>query len=170
MSTSNPTPQQPPAERQSAEADLRTFITRFAPAHEALIGALREELRKRLPTAHEIVYEYKSWFVISYSPDDRGYEGVLGIRASTDGVKLYFNRGKDLPDPGKLLRGSGLTRSIEIDDSSTLERPAVSLLIDEAIARNPVPFATAGIGPVTIRSSTANQGRQPRAAKQDADT
>ena len=64
-------------------------------------------LRKRLPTAHEVVYEYRDCFVISYSPNERGYEGVLAIRASADGVKLYFNRGKGLPDPEKLLQGSG---------------------------------------------------------------
>jgi hypothetical protein len=45
------------------------------------------------------VYEYRDWFVISYSPNERGYEGVLVIRASANGVGLYFNRGKELPDP-----------------------------------------------------------------------
>jgi hypothetical protein len=58
-------------------------------------------LRKRLPTAHEVVYEYHDFFVISYSPNERGYEDVLGIRASANGVRLYFNRSKELPDPAK---------------------------------------------------------------------
>src|SRR5207244_2487780 len=92
--------------RRSAEAELRTLIAKFAPAHLRLIGATRRWLRKRLPTAHEVVYEYRDWFVISYSPNDHGYEGILAIRASADSVKLYFNRGKELPDPAKLLQGS----------------------------------------------------------------
>ena len=78
--------------RRSAEAQLRTLIAKFAPAHLRLIGAMRRSLRKRLPTAHEVVYEYRDCFVISYSPNEHGYEGVLAIRASADGVKLYFNR------------------------------------------------------------------------------
>ena len=99
----NPEPStQSAAERRAAEAQLRALIDRFAPAHLRLIGALRRWLLERLPTAHEIVYEYRDWIVLSYSPSERGYEGVLAIRADADGVKLYFNHGKGLPDPEKL--------------------------------------------------------------------
>jgi hypothetical protein len=157
MSTAQPSTQSALA-RRSAEAQLRELIARFAPAHQRLIGTMRRWLRKRLPTAHEVVYEYHDFFVISYSPDDRGYEGVLAIRASANGVELYFNRGKELPDPEKLLRGSGKqTRSIPMEGASTLAHPAVARLIDEAIARNRVPFAPTGRGPVVIRSRSAKQ-------------
>jgi len=140
-------------ERRSAVAQLRTLIAKFAPAHLRLIGAMRRWLRKRLPTAHEVVYEYRDFFVISYSPNERGYEGVLAIRASANGVRLYFNRGKELQDPAKLLQGSGKqTRWIHLEGASTLARPAVARLIDKAIARNRVPFARTGRGPVVIRS------------------
>jgi len=150
------------AERRSAEAQVRTLIARFAPDRLRLVAALRRSLRKRLPTAHEVVYEYRAWFVISYSPSGHGYEGVLAIRGDADGVKLYFNRGKELPDPEKLLHGSGQARSIEVQGASTLARPAISRLIDEAIARNRVPFATAGRGPVVIRPASAKQRPRPK--------
>jgi hypothetical protein len=121
---------------------------------------MRRCLRKRLPTTHEVVYEYRDFFVISYSPNERGYEGVLAIRASANGVRLYFNRGKGLPDPEKLLRGSGnQTRWIHLEGASTVARPAVARLIDEAIARNRVPFARTGRGPVVIRSASAKRGK-----------
>ena len=153
------------AERRSAEAELSTLIDKFAPAHLRLIGAMRRSLRKRLPTAHEIVYEYRDCFVISFSPNERGYEGVLGIRASADGVKLYFNHCKELPDPAKLLQGAGSQcRSINLEGASTLARPEVARLIDEAIVRNPVPFARAGRGSVIIRSTSAKQRRRRRPA------
>ena len=146
--------------RRSAEAELRGLIAKFAPAHERLIGAMRRRLRKRLPTAHEVVYEYRDWFVISYSPNEHGYEGVLVIHASADGVKLYFNRGKELPDPEKLLQGPGKQmRWINVEGASTLARPEVARLIEEAIARNPVPFASAGRGSVVIRPTSAKQRR-----------
>jgi hypothetical protein len=164
MSTSQLSTQSAVA-RRSAEAELRTLIARFAPAHQRLIGTMRRWLRKRLPTAHEMVYEYSDCVVISYSPNERGYEGVLAIRASADGVKLYFNRGKGLPDPEKLLRGSGnQTRWIHLEGASTIARPAVACLIDEAIARNPVPFARTGRGPVVIRSASAKQRPRRRPA------
>ena len=131
------------------------MIARFAPEHLRVISAARRSLRRRLPTAHEVVYEYRAWFVISYSPSERGYEGVLAIRGSADGVKLYFNRGKELPDSQKLLRGSANARWIQLEGASTLARPAVARLIAEAIARNRLPFARTGRGPVVIRSVSA---------------
>lgn len=155
MSKSQPTTQTA-AERRAAEAKVGTLIAKFAPAHLRLIGAVRRWLRKRLPTAHELVYEYRDWFVISYSPNEHGYEGVLAIRASADGVKLYFNRGKELPDPEKLLQGSGKqTRWIHLEGASLLARPEVANLVDKALALNRVPFASAGRGPVVIRSASA---------------
>ncbi len=151
--------------RRAAEAQVRTLVAKFAPAHLRLIGAMRRGLRKRLPTAHEIVYEYRDCFVISHSPNERGYEGVLAIRASADGVRLYFNRGKELPDPAKVLQGSGnQTRWIDVAGASTLARPEVARLIDEAIARNQVPFAPAGRGSVIIRSAAPKKRRRPRPA------
>jgi len=149
-------------ERRSAEAQLRTLIDKFAPAHLRLIGAMRRSLRKRLPTAHEVVYEYRNLgaVVISFSPNEHGYDGVLTIRATADGVKLYFSRGKELPDPTKLLQGSSQTRWIHVESASTLARPEAARLIDEAIARNPVPFAPAGRGSVVMSPSTSAKQRR----------
>ena len=162
MGTSQPSTQSA-AERRSAEAELRGLLVRFAPAHQRLVGTMRRWLRKRLPTAHELVYEYRDFFVISFSPSGHGYEGVFGIRGSAKGVELHFNGGKELPDPEKLLRGSGKqVRSIQVEGASTLARPAVTRLVEEAIARNPMPFAGTGRGPVVVRSTSARKrGRGP---------
>jgi hypothetical protein len=152
------------AERRAAEAEVRVLIEKFAPASVRLVSAMRQRLRKRLPTAIEVVYEYRSWFVISYSPNEHGYEGVLGIRGDADGVKLFFNRCKELPDPAKLLQGSGSQcRTIDMEGASTLTRPEVTRLIDEAIARNPVPFAEAGRGSVVMSRSTSAKRKKSEA-------
>jgi hypothetical protein len=156
MSPAKPSTQ-PAAERRAAEAELQALIARFASEHESLIGALRRWVLKRLPTAFEVVYEYRTWLVISYSPSAHGYEGVLAIRADAEGVKLYFNQGKGLPDPEKLLRGSAQARWIAVESASTLARPAVGSLADEAIARNAVPFAASGRGPIVLRTAAAKK-------------
>ena len=153
------------ASRRSADAQLRGHIAKLAPVHQRLVGAARRYLRKRLPTAHEVVYEYRDCFVISCSPNERGYDGVFAIRASADGVKLYFNRGKGLPDPAKLLRGTATqTRWIHLEGASTLARPEVGRLVDEAIARNRVPFGRDGRGPVVIRSESVKPRPRRRPA------
>lgn len=156
---------QPAAARRSAEAQLRTLIDKFAPEQLRLIGTMRRSLRKRLPAAHELVYEYRDAIVISYSPSERGYEGVLAIRTSANEVRLYFNRGRELPDPEKLLQGSGTqARWMKLEAASTLARPEVARLIEEAIAGNRVPFERAGRGSVVIRSTSAQERRRKRPA------
>jgi hypothetical protein len=151
--------------RRFAESQLRALIAKFAPAHLLLIGTMRRWLRKRLPTAQEVVYEYRDFFVITYSPSERGYEGVLAIRGSAAGVRLYFNRGKELPDPAKLLQGSGTqVRWISLEGASTIARPEVARLIEDAIGLNRVPFARAGRGSVVIRSTSATKRQRRRPA------
>jgi hypothetical protein len=164
MTTSQPSTQST-AERRAAEAEVRRLFGKFAAGQERLVAAVRRSLRKRLPTAHEVVYEYKDAFVISFSPSGHGYEGVFAIRGSADGVRLYFNRGKGLPDPGKLLRGTSQTRWMHLEKASTLASPEVASLIGAALARNRVPFAPTGRGPIVIRSTSANKPRRGRPTK-----
>ncbi|HEX3926996.1 MAG TPA: hypothetical protein VHW65_03285 [Gemmatimonadales bacterium] len=159
MSTAKPSTQTAAA-RRSVEAEVRELVARIAPEHQRLVGAMRRRLQKRLPTAHEVVYEYRSWFVISYSPNEHGYDGVLAIRGSADAVALHFNQARQLPDPEKLLRGSAKqTRWIQIESATTLARPAVAHLMDEAIARSRVPFARTGRGPLVMRPASAKRRR-----------
>lgn len=149
------------AARRAAEVQVRELIERMAPDHARLVASIRRWLRTRLPTSHEVAYEYSDAVVISFSPSGRGYEGVFVIRAGAPGVRLYFNRGKQLPDPNRLLQGSGgVTRWIAIESMATLKRPAVTALISEAIARNAVEFATKGRGSLSIRPTAASGRRE----------
>ncbi len=162
MSTPTPKPQTA-VERRAAEARLRSLLTTFAPDSLRQIAAVRGKLRKRLPTAHEVVYEYRDCCVISISPSGQGYEGVFALRASSDGVKLYFNQGKRLSDPTKLLQGSGgQARWIETKGAATLARPEVAALIEKAIANNRVPFDATGRGSVVVRETTASKKTRTR--------
>lgn len=163
--SSSKEPTQSAAERSAAEAQLKVLIDRFAPSHVKLVGAARRALRKRLPTSHEVVYEYRDCFVISFSPSGHGYEGVLALRANEEGVRLYINGGKKLPDPAKLLTGSGTqARWLLLESAATLKWPEVSSLIEQAIEQSPVPFAAAGRGSVVVRLTTAAKRAQKKPA------
>ena len=132
---------------------MRALLATIAPTQERLTATVRRWLRTRLPAAHELVYEYADCVVLSFSPSGRGMEGILGIRTSEDEVRVYFNPGKGLADPEKLLQGTAkLTRWITVESAATLKRPAVVALVDQAIARNRIPFVHTGLGPVTIQS------------------
>lgn len=142
--------------RRAAEAAIEKLVSEHASEHAALLKATRKALRKRLPTAHEIVYEYRDALVISISPDERGYAGVFAIRGDAEGVKLYFNFGKSLPDPDGLLRGSGgQARWVRIESQATLRKPALKTLMEAAIANHRVPFDDEGRGAIVVRETSA---------------
>lgn len=160
MST-KPATTQSAAVRRAAQAHVRDLVGRLASAHERLISAVRRHLRKRLPAAHELVYEYPGFLVLSYSPSEHGHQGIFAIRANADGVKLYFNQGKQLPDPDKLLRGSGSqVRWLGLERASNLTQPAVARLMDAAVAANRVAFSATGGGAVILRSAAGKKRRR----------
>src|SRR3954463_3462191 len=108
------------------EAQLQSFNNRFDPAHQKFIRSIRSALRKRFPTANELAYDYSSFFVIGYSPTEQGIESIVSIAARADRVELYFNHGPQLPDPKKLLLGSGKqTRFVRLETARQVAHPDV---------------------------------------------
>src|SRR4026209_2720484 len=118
-----------------AEKQLKSFVAKFDPAHQTLIRAVRKALRTPLPTAYELVYDNYNFFVIGYGPTERPLDAILSLTGSANGVGLCFIHGASLPDPQKILLGSGnQTRFIRVDSVEVLARPDVEALIKAAIA------------------------------------
>jgi hypothetical protein len=84
---------------QDPEKRLSEFIGKFRPAHRSLIRTVRKELRKRFPSAHELVYDNYNFFVIGYCSTERPSDAFLSIVASAKGVGICFIHGASLPDP-----------------------------------------------------------------------
>jgi hypothetical protein len=139
------------------ESQLKGFIDKFDAKNQAVIRAVRRALRKRLPTANEIVYDNYNFFVIGYSPTERPSDTIVSIAAARNGVGLAFYHGATLPDPHKVLQGSGSqNRFIRLESAAVLERPEVVALIDAAVAQAK-PLAESGKGKLIIRSILAKQ-------------
>ncbi|NDQ58263.1 MAG: DUF1801 domain-containing protein [Acidipila sp.] len=149
-----------------AEKQLQGFIDKFAPEPQALIRAMRKALRKRMPSANELVWDNYIFFVIGYSATERPSDSVVCIAAAANGVGLSFYRGAALPDPKNILLGSGVqNRFLRLESAKTLALPDVAALLDAAIAQAPVPFAAKGKGRVIIRSISAKQKPRRKSAK-----
>ena len=91
------------------EAQVDRYFDRYE-SHLAFIGrAARSNLRDRLPGFFEVVYLYgnQDALVISFSPTERGYEGLFTLRVDPRGVRLYFAKGRELSNvpAAKLLKG-----------------------------------------------------------------
>ena len=104
------------------DAQVDSYFDRYE-SHLAYIGrAARSNLRDRLPGFFEVVYLYgnQDALVISFSPTERGYEGLFTLRVDPRGVRLYFAKGPELAnaDTAKLLKGGA--KAMRFVDLSTV--------------------------------------------------
>ena len=148
----------PDSKKRTPEAQLRAYIDKLDPKNQKLFRSVRSVVRKRFPTANELAYDYSHALVIGYSPADRGIDSIVAIRADANGVSLYFSQGPQLPDPKRLLRGSGKqTRYIPVEAASQLAHPDVEALIAAAIDRARVPLPSKGKSSLIIMSDGAKK-------------
>jgi hypothetical protein len=147
-----------PPKATNAEQQLKGFVGKFDAKNQALIRQIRKALRRRLPTAHELVYDNYNFFVIGYSPTERPSDAIVSMAANAKGVGLCFLRGATLPDPKKILKGSGnQTRFVRLESADTLARPEVEALMRAAIAQSKTPMRDTGPCQLIIRSVSARQ-------------
>ena len=66
----------------------------------------------------------------------KGYKNIICvIIPSKKGIKLGFYKGSELPDPEKLLTGTGkVHRFVEIKSVQDINNPALKRLLKEAVA------------------------------------
>jgi len=123
-------------------------------------------VRKRFPTANELVWDNYNFFVIGYSPTERPTDSIVSIAARANGVGLCFIHGALLNDPKKLLLGSGKqTRFIRVESADMLSHPDVELLVAAAIDRAKVQLPVSRRGRLIIRSVAAKQRPRRKPAK-----
>jgi hypothetical protein len=148
------------------EEQLAGFIDKFDPDHQALIRAVRKALRKRLPTANELVYDNYNFFVIGYCATERPSDCIVSIAAAASGVVLSFYYGATVPDPHKLLLGSGSqNRYIRLDSVKALADPHVQELIAAAIDQAKTPLPASGKSKLIVRSISVKQRPRRKASK-----
>lgn len=147
----------------AAEKQLEGFIGKFEPKHQTLIRATRKALRRRLPTANELVYDNYNFFVIGYCSTERPSDCVVSIAAGANGVGLSFYHGATLPDPQKVLLGSGRqNRFVRLESAATLARPEVDALITAAVSQARTPMPATAKGTLIIRSISKKQRPRSR--------
>jgi Domain of unknown function (DU1801) len=109
------------------------ILSRYEEKIETLGLQLREFLFSELKDINEEADATAN--IIGYNYGN-GYKNLICvILLSKKGIKLGFYKGSELPDPGKLLTGSGkVHRFVEIKSSQDMNNPALKLLLKEAVA------------------------------------
>ncbi|MEO8430122.1 MAG: hypothetical protein ABI592_01345 [Acidobacteriota bacterium] len=169
-----PPPRRPPGSRKTAgpgaakgspSAQLAGFIDKYDPSVAKLARAVRAAMRRRFPAPNELVYDNYQFLAIGYSSTERASDCLFSLAVSPKGVALSFYYGASLPDPKKVLLGSGnQNRFIRLESAATLSEPAVVTLMSAANAHAKTPLPAEGKGVTIIRSISAKQ-RPRRKAK-----
>jgi Domain of unknown function (DU1801) len=143
----------------SPKRQLAIFLARFTPEVETLGKAVLAVMRARFPSAIQMVYDNYNFLVIGFGPTERPSQAIFSVALFARGVSLCFlQSASKLPDPGKLLKGSGkMARHIRLESAADLDRPAVKTLMSHAIARAAIPFDSTAPGRLIIKSVSAKQ-------------
>ena len=158
MKSKLPAPTQAAAAKQAAE-----FLAKFDSKVAKLVRECRAALRKRLPTAIEVVYDNYNFLVFGFCTTERPSDCIVSLTANAKGAGLSFYYGATLPDPHKLLQGGGSqNRFVRLPTAATLVDTHVAALIDAAIAQAKNPLPKSGEGYTIIKSISKKQ--RPRKA------
>jgi hypothetical protein len=112
---------------------LKELLAPYPRDVQSLARAARTLMMDVLPKVKETVDSTGPYLTYGYEP---GYKGVISyITVSKQGVKLGVARGTSLPDPKKLLQGSGkANRHVVIKTPDDLETPGLRQLVRAALA------------------------------------
>lgn len=140
-------------------AQLAAFLARFTPDVAAVAKAALARMRRRLPGAIELVYDNYNALAIGFAPTERASDAIFSIAVFPRWVSLFFlQSGTKLPDPQRLLRGTGKkVRHIVLLSAADLDKPAIRALMAQALARATRPLEAGAKGRIVIKSVSAKQ-------------
>jgi hypothetical protein len=140
-------------------AQLRSFLAKYDAKTATQARRALTKVRALLPGATEMVYDNYNALVVGYGPSERASEAVLSLAVFPKWVTLCFlQNGPRIPDPEKLLSGSGnVVRSMRLASADDLDKPAVKRLIREAVRMADVPITRSAKGRMVIKSVSAKQ-------------
>ena len=141
-----------------AEAQLDGFIDKFTPEVAALTRNLIEKMKRRVPGATIMVYDNYNALAIGFGPTDKAGHAVLSLAVMPRWVTLCFLRGVGLPDPHRILNGSGSrVRHVRLHTPEAFDDPRVQDLIEAALDRTEPPIDQAAEQELIIKSISAKQ-------------
>jgi hypothetical protein len=140
------------------EEQLAGFIAKYTPEIGALGQAALAKMRERLPGAIELVYDNYNALAVGFGPTERASDIIFSIAFYPRWVSLFFLSGAGVPDPQKLLKGSGKSiRRLVLESAADLDKPTVKALMKRALERCDNPINGAAPGRMVIKSISAKQ-------------
>ena len=119
-------------QQTTANKNIDAFLTQYDEQVFTNALKLREVLLANLPDIIEQIDIPAK--MIAYCYGQKYVELICVIIPSKKGLKLGFNRGVDLPDPDKLLEGTGkIFRYVVIKSDKQINSPSIKKLLSSAL-------------------------------------
>jgi hypothetical protein len=142
----------------TSSEQIAGFIAKFEPSMAKSIKAARAALRKRLPTAYELIYDNYNFLVFGFCSAPRASDCIVSLVANSKGIGLSFYWGSTLPDPHGILEGGGnQNRFVRLENAAALGRAEVQQMIDAAVEQAKVPLPETGKGSTIVKSISEKQ-------------
>jgi len=146
------------------QAQLDGFIDKFRPEVALLTRKLLDKMKARVPGATIMVYDNYNALAIGFGPSDRAGKAVLSLAVMPRWVTLCFLFGAGLPDPHRLLNGSGSrVRHVRLHAAEDFDDPRVQDLLAAALDRSEPPINPTREQQLIIKSISGKQ--RPRRPK-----
>jgi Domain of unknown function (DU1801) len=114
--------------------ELLKFLSAYDKPIVELALAARKKVLTMAPRSTETIYDAYSAVAIGYSFTGRLKEGFCHIAVYSAHVNLGFNQGIELPDPDRLLQGTGTrTRHLTLRAPDDVNDPRLARLLRAAI-------------------------------------
>lgn len=144
--------------KSTPDAQLRGFLAKYTPEIVRFARAARSRVRKQIPGGIEFVYDNYNGLVLGYGPTERPSEAILSLLLLPRGVTLCFLKGAAIPDPKKLLQGSGnRVRHIRLAAATDVDAPDITQLIHHAVTTAWPPYVGRTRFRTVIRSVSVKQ-------------
>ena len=124
---------------------FRAVLAGYSPEVTAIALAARSLVLSLLPEVYEVVWPIQRNIGYGTGPKKQT-EHFCWIAPAAAHVTFGFNYGAELPDPSRLLEGTGKKfRHVKLATLGDVDRPAVRTLVKAAIRHRvppPQPFAS----------------------------
>jgi hypothetical protein len=146
----------------SPASQVAAFIAKYNPEVARVAKASRTKVRKMLPGAYELVYDNYNALALAFSPTEKTSDVILSLAVYPRWVSLFFARGTQLPDPHRLLRGTGKQmRHVVLERAAVLDTPSLRALIRAAVHTHPTPLGQTTARTIIKSVSAKQRPRRP---------
>jgi hypothetical protein len=114
-------------------SDVNEFLATYPPGVKEIALKTRELVVQTVPHATETIDRSARLLGYGYGP---GYKDTIcTLLLSKTGVKVGIARGTELPDPHRLLQGSGkVHRHVQLKCPADVDHPGLKQLLEAALA------------------------------------